>query len=153
MPAILSLGNGSRLAAMVVVIEEEEEEKNLSQQVSGRSLIMHADMSPGRTYLMLECARLRLVVEVPVLMMPEENLSQQVSAHSETMYAGASSSPDGRTCCCCARGCGGTLGGRLQDVVCEFSVGRLFEVLLTCGLCSKISPCRRPAKNRSWHCR
>jgi hypothetical protein len=114
---------------MVVVIEkaaaEEEEEKNLSQQVSGRSLIMHADMSPGRTYLMLECARLRLVVEVPVLMISEENLSQQVSARSETMYAGASSSPDGRTCCCCAGGCGGTLGGRLQDVVCEFSVGRL----------------------------
>ena len=106
MPAILSLGNGSRLAAMVVVIEEEEEEKNLSQQVSGRSLIMHADMSPGRTYLTLECARLRLVVEVPVLMMPEENLSQQISARSETMYAGASSSQDGRTCCCCAGRCG-----------------------------------------------
>ena len=32
-----------------------------------------------------------------MLMMPEENLSQQVSARSETMYAGVSSSQDGRT--------------------------------------------------------
>jgi hypothetical protein len=69
MPAILSL-------VVMAAVEEVVEEKNLSQQVSDHQLIMQADISSGHTYLVWECARLRRVVEVPGLVMPEEILSQ-----------------------------------------------------------------------------
>ena len=48
---------------------------------------------------------------------------------------------------------GGALGGRLQDVVSEFSVGRLFEYLGTDLWALQQDISLPTASEKSWHCR